>query len=117
MPEPHPLKNHLQAWAKAYGGDQFARLGYAADDRLTGAAAVSGDAEADRIEHIVQRLERVGRWKEARVLRAEFFLPDLPENDRLQRLRRIGLTISRAGYYIYLNAACAYVEGALGEQP
>ncbi|TAA18215.1 hypothetical protein EA658_13795 [Pseudoxanthomonas winnipegensis] len=117
MPDPHSLKKLLQAWATAYGGEQFARFGYAADDRLAGAALTTGDAEVDRIEQIVQRLERVGRWKEARVLRAEFFLPDLPENDRLQRLKRIGLTISRAGYYIYLNAACAYVEGALGEQP
>ncbi|WP_337054076.1 hypothetical protein [Pseudoxanthomonas sp. USHLN014] len=117
MPDPHPLKQRLQTWAVAYGGEQFARFGYSPDDRLAATHATSGDEEADRIEHIVQRLERIGRWKEARVLRAEVFLTDLPEAERLQRLKRIGLTISRAGYYIYLNAACAYVEGALGEQP
>lgn len=87
MPEPQPLKQRLRAWAVAYGGEQLARFGYSSDDRLAATHTTSGDEEADRIEHIVQRLERIGRWKEARVLRAEVFLPDLQEAERLQRLK------------------------------
>nr|WP_308006575.1 hypothetical protein [Xanthomonas albilineans] len=116
MHAPQSLEQHLQAWANAYGGEQFARLGYAADDRLACTSNVSGDAAADRVEGIVQRLENIGRWKEARVLRVETFMQALPEAERLARLRLIGISIGRTAYYVYLNAACAAVELSLGEK-
>ncbi|CBA14752.1 hypothetical protein [Xanthomonas albilineans] len=117
MHEPQSLEQHLQAWVNAYGGEQFTKLGYASDDRLAGASNASGDAVADRVEKIVQRLENIGRWKEARVLRIETFMPALPESERLARLKRDGINIGRTAYYVYLNAACAAVELYLSEKP
>ncbi|MBB3843558.1 hypothetical protein FHT13_001121 [Xanthomonas arboricola] len=60
-------------------------------------------------------MERTGRWKEARVLRAEHCMGKLSEADRLARMSRLGLKISRASYYSYsyLAVAHAFVAGAL----
>jgi hypothetical protein len=113
MPDPHDLKQQLQCWASAYGGEQLVRLGYAGADALVGAAPRCGDPDADRVELIVRRMENQGRWREARVLRAEYFMCGLPEGERLQRLSRIGVTIGRSAYYAYLKSAVAFVEGAL----
>jgi hypothetical protein len=113
------LKQRFADWAAAYAGAQFQRLGYASTERLAPSAKVDGEYQdggtgpADEIEAIVRCMEQAGRWREARVLRAEYFMAALPEVERLQRLRRIGLTMSRAGYYVYLGAARAFVLGAL----
>lgn len=107
------LKTQLQDWASAYGGEQLARLGYAAAPALAGASPTCGDTDADRVERIVRRMEHQGRWREARVLRAEYFMPGLPESERLHRLARIGVSIGRSAYYAYLKSAVAFVEGAI----
>ncbi|MBB3759230.1 hypothetical protein [Xanthomonas arboricola] len=70
-------------------------------------------ADAMRVESIVQCMERTGRWKEARVLRTEYCMASLSEADRLARMARLGLKISRASYYAYLASAHAFVAGAL----
>ncbi|MHB1057264.1 hypothetical protein [Rhodanobacter sp. OR92] len=117
MPDPHDPKQQLQCWASAYGGDQLARTGYAGAEALAGTAPRCVDPEADRVERIVQRMESQGRWREARVLRAEYFMAGLPESERLQRLSRIGVSIGRSAYYAYLKSAIAFVEGALTGEP
>lgn len=108
------LHKRCSQWAHAYGGDQYRRLGYSSLDRI-GQPPANDDAAspADQLERIVQTMEQSGRWKEARVLRAEYFLAAKPEAVRLAGLRRLGLSISRASYYIYLDAAHAFVAGAL----
>jgi hypothetical protein len=108
-----PLEPQLHQWALAYGGEQFGRLGYASQEKLASATTASGVQAADRIETIVRRMEAQGRWKEARVLRAEVFLEGVPEAERLQRLHRSGVMIGRSAYYAYLRSACLFVEGAL----
>jgi len=115
--DPNDLKPQLQRWADAYGGAQLARLGYAAAEALAGTAPQCGDADADRVEIIVRRMESQGRWREARVLRAEYFMGGLPEGERLQRLTRIGVSIGRSAYYAYLKSALAFVDGALTGEP
>lgn len=95
------IKLRLQRWASAYP-----------DDTADGAPLASGDLEADRVEAVVRRMKRLGRWKEARVLRVEAGHGARPEQERLRRLSRLGLAISRASYYAYLNSAIAFVEGA-----
>lgn len=107
------LTRHLQRWAAHYAGAQFQRLGYSSTERLATQPIVSADPRADEIERIVQAMEQAGRWKEARVLRAECFLAGLAETERLQRLNRIGLAMGRSAYYAYLGAARAFVLGAL----
>lgn len=114
------LKQRLCDWAHALGGDQFKRLGYAGAYALPtngGTAppdpAQVSDAGAEEIEHIVRRMEQSGRWRESRVLRAEYFMAGLCEAERLHRLSRIGLTMSRTAYYVYLGSARAFVLGAI----
>jgi len=109
------IKQRLQAWAEAYGGDQFRRLGYASTQTLADGTAAVEDVpeEIAHIEQIVAAMEQQGRWKEGRVLRAECLLAALPEGERIDRLRRIGVQVSRTAYYAYLRTATAFVEGAL----
>jgi hypothetical protein len=114
------LKQRLCEWAEALGGDQFRRLGYAGAYALpTNGGTTPPDLDpvsnsgADEIEHIVRRMEQSGRWRESRVLRAEYFMAGLCEGERLQRLSRIGLTMSRTAYYTYLGSARAFVLGAI----
>lgn len=113
MPDPSDLNLQFQRWADVYGGEQLARLGYVATGRLTEGSSASGDAGADRVELIVRRMESQGRWREARVLRAEYFMASLSEGERLQRLSRIGVSVGRSAYYAYLQSAVAFVEGAI----
>lgn len=109
------IKQRLQAWAEAYGGDQFRRLGYASTQTLADGSAAVQDVpdEIAHIEQIVAAMEQQGRWKEGRVLRAEYLLASLPEAERLRGLMRVGLAMSRTAYYVYLGAAHAYVDGAM----
>ena len=115
MPE-CDLKQRFAQWAQTYGGEQFNRLGYSSLDRI-GEAPANDDADpmpaAAQLESIVQTMEQSGRWKQARVLRAEYFMASLSEPVRLTKLRRLGLPISRASYYVYLRDAHTFVAGAL----
>lgn len=111
---PKPIASRLNEWALAYGGEQYRRLGYSSLERIGDPAANDDVPEAaQQLEAIVRAMEESGRWKEARVLRAEYFMAALPEQVRLARLRRIGLSISRASYYVYLETAHAWLAGAL----
>lgn len=107
MPPSDPLDVRLAAWAQAYGQASHALL----KEGLPAPPALEGDVAL--IERVVQGMEQAGRWKEARVLRCEYVLADQEECLRLARLRRIGLPMSRASYYVYLDAARAFVAGAL----
>jgi hypothetical protein len=108
------LVAQLAAWAATYGGEQYARLGYSELEALAEAPANDADyGIATAIERVVQEMTRSGRWKEARVLRAEYFLAGLTEVARLRALKRKGCDVSRAAYYVYLASAQAYVAGAL----
>lgn len=111
------LKRALGEWAKAYGGMQFRRLGYAGNGALKAVdeeiAEVEPGSVAEQIEHIVRLMEECGRWRESRVLRAEYFMAGLAECERLERLKRIGMQMSRPTYYRYLDAAKAFVLGSL----
>lgn len=111
------IQQRFTEWANAYGGEQLQREGYSSLDRIGDPSANDEEySPARKMELIVRSMEQSGRWKEARVLRAEYFMASLPEAVRLLRLRRLGLSISRASYYIYLDAARAYVSGALSSK-
>jgi hypothetical protein len=108
------IKSRLCAWAAAYAGEQYARLGHVNGARILGAVHdASGNERDDEIECIVRRMEQSGRWRESRVLRCEYFCVALTESERLQRLRGIGLPMSRTSYYAYLASARAFLAGAL----
>ena len=116
----HVLRQ-IRHWAKVAGGDQIHRLGYAALEAIRGADAANDsdygdygdDAIADGIGRILERMALDGWPKEALVLRVHYLSEALSESERLARVSRKGLPISRAAYYIYLNTAHAYVSAAL----
>lgn len=104
----------LREWAHALAGDQVLRSQRTGTERIDQPAdAVHLAADIMRIESIVQRMAQAGRWKEAKVLRTEYFMAGLPEAEKLACLARKGTSISRASYYAYLASAKAFVEGAL----
>lgn len=108
------LNEQLRDWASAIAGDQVRRTTATGTERINAdAGGALFAANAMRLESIVQRMEQSGRWKEARVLRTEYCMASLSEADRLARLARLGLKISRASYYAYLGSAHAFVAGAL----
>lgn len=117
--EDSELHARLVEWAEAYAGDQFRRLGYSSTERLAETASAPTlvhRSRADEIETIVHAMEQSGRWKEVRVLRAEYFLGALSATERIQRLSSIGLPISRTSYHVFLEAARAFVCGALSNR-
>jgi len=68
---------------------------------------------ADAVEQAVVEMERSGYFKPGRVVRCEYFMSRAPVESKLQNLRAIGLPMSKAGYYLYLGQAHAYLAGAL----
>lgn len=116
------IANRIRQWAIEAGGDQLQRLGYAAIEAIRSTPAANDpdySVDAARIAAILERMQAGGRIKEAQVLREHYMTPGLTEADRIQRLRRAGLSLGRTAYYIYLDAAHAYVEGAIafGDTP
>lgn len=112
----------LQQWAREYvdsparGWTILAKLidhaGFVPDAR--GYAPVPINTLADDVEKIVQEMGRNGMRREAMVLRCEYFDVHSPDVARLDHLRALGHSMSRAGYYTALSVAKAYVAGKLG---
>lgn len=107
------VEEALREWAEREGGEQLQRFGRSALGRIHPGAANDDTEPATGIERHVRRMEALGRWKEARVLRVEYMMPGAPEAERINALVRLGLEISRASYYVYLASARTFIAGAL----
>ena len=120
------LKSRLIAWAQEYGGGRYENIGYSSRNMLAVLIAHKGfipdsrgfipvpiRTAADEVEDAVADMEKGGMFKPGRVVRCEFFLPHAPEEERLGYLKRIGIPMSRAGYYIYLGQGMAFLAAAL----
>lgn len=120
------VEARLKEWAKEYGGGRYEHLGFGGGEHvlaklikfggfLPGASAPSSVAcmtSADEVERVVKRL--AAGWPDhARVLRVDFFRPDMAMPARLDLLRRAGTKLGRAGYYAKLESAKLFVAGAL----
>lgn len=122
MAKPTDITRCIRLWATETGGEQMVRLGYAAIDAIRGSEAANDpdySAPVDHINRIIERLRDNGQTKEYLVLRLHYLTPQLNEAERFKLLPRVGLTISRAAYYIYLERAHSYFAGALdfGDPP
>ena len=54
----------------------------------------------DEVEQAVQLLlQSKGTYRAAQVLRIEYFRSDLPESEKLRKLRTLGVSIGRTHYY------------------
>jgi hypothetical protein len=120
------LERRLKGWAEEYGGGRYENIGYHSRNMLQtlvehrgfvpdsrGFIPVPIRSAADEVEQVVNRMEADGWFKQGRVLRCDYFLPNIPMATRLTNLRRIGIQTSRAGYYDFLAQAKAFVAGAL----
>lgn len=124
--EAKELDARLQAWAKEYGGGRYENNGWKGRNLLQTLHDHGGfvpdpggfhrppiRTAADEIEDAVQRMERGGWFKQGRVLRCDYFEPNMAIQARLDALRRLGIGVSKAGYYAYLAQAKAFVAGAM----
>lgn len=119
------LDARLSDWAREYAGSRYEHTGWPSRNWLAamieyggrmgsgGPRVVIGTA-ADDVEKAVAELERTkDGYRPGRVLRCEYWMPNAAEEQRLQALRAIGLSMSRAGYYLYLGRAKFYIAGVL----
>jgi hypothetical protein len=120
------LERRLKGWAAEYGGGRYENIGYQSRNMLQtlvehqgfvpdsrGFIPIPIRSAADEVEQTVNRMEADGWYKQGRVLRCDYFLPNIPMDVRLRNLRHIGVQTSRAGYYDFLAQAKAFVAGAL----
>lgn len=123
------LDGRLQGWAEEYGGGRYENIGYASRNILQtliehegfvpssrGFVPIPIKTAADEVEAAVRMMESTGYFRPGRVLRCEYFVPNAPIELRLVNLKKIGISISRAGYYDYLAIAKAFVAGQLTRQ-
>lgn len=121
------LEVRLESWADEYGGGRYERIGWPGRSWLATAMKYHGRAPqglsveavvigtpADEVERAVEALERsADGYKPGRVLRAEYWMRNAPEEQKLQALRAAGLPMSRQGYYGYLKLARFHVAAWL----
>lgn len=120
------LEARLVGWAREYGGGRYVTLGWSTGEHilarlvtfggfLPGSSAPRNCAqmtEADEVEQAVKRLAK-GWPAHARVLRMDYFAPNMAMENRLGILRNAGHKMSRASYYNRLESAKLYVAASL----
>lgn len=120
------LEARLVAWAKEYGEGSGPGIGWSGQNLLQtlvdhrgfvpssrGYVPVPIHTGADEVETIVRGMEAAGWFRHGRALRCDYYRPNMAIDARLAMMRRIGLPMSRAGYYDYVAQARAFVAGAL----
>lgn len=120
------LDGRLKGWASEYGGGKYENIGYSGRNMLqtlvehqgfvpnsAGYIPIPIRSAADEVESAVLQMEASGWFRQGRVLRCDYFLPNISMPERLTNLRRIGISVSRATYYDLLSEAKAYIGGAL----
>jgi len=123
------LEARLVAWAKEYGEGNGPGIGWSGQNLLQtlidhkgfvpnsrGYVPVPIQTGADEVESIVRGMEASGWFRHVRALRCDYYRPNIGIDQRLQMMRRIGLGMSRTGYYEYVSQAKAFVAGALFRQ-
>lgn len=120
------LEARLKGWAQEYGGGKYENVGWHSRNLLQtliehkgfipngrGYVPVPIRSAADEVEQIVNEMESGGYYKQGRVVRCDYFLPNVPMDVRLRNLKHIGVDMSRASYFDHLAQAKALITGAL----
>lgn len=123
------LESRLQNWADEYGGGRYPNIGWQGANLLQtlvehqgfvpnggGYVRIPIRSLADEVEHLVRGMEDGDLHKAAKAMRCDYFLPNISIQDRLLRMRKIGISISRAGYYDILAQGKCYLRGALSRK-
>lgn len=124
------LEGRLKNWAAEYGGGKYPNIGWQGANLLQtlvdhkgfvpnsrGYVAVPIRSMADEVEQLVREMEETDLYKAAKALRCDYFLPNIPIQERLRQMKsRAGIGISRAGYYEVLEKGKTYLRGALSRK-
>lgn len=112
------LEAALTAWAKDYGYGMPQWLGYPKTNILHPEHGLGSPRNikirtvSDDIERVVMDMEASGYWKHAKVLRCDYFLPNVAITSRIDRLMGMGIKVTERSYYTYLSAAKMVVDVA-----
>jgi len=118
------LENRLEEWGREYGGGKYEDIG-ALKSWLgsmvkwggrapTGLGQVPLNTAADEVQEAIDALAKQAHGKlPALVIRCEYLTPGQPIYSKLQRLRRVGESIQRVGYYQHLRIARVHVAAWL----
>lgn len=120
------LDGRLKNWASEYGGGKYPNIGWQGANLLQtlvdhkgfvpssgGYVRVPIRSMADEVEQLVREMEACDLFKSGRALRCDYFLPNIPIQERLRLMKNAGVNISRAGYYEVLEKGKTYLRGAL----
>lgn len=123
------LESRLRNWAEEYGGSKYANVGWPGRNMIQtlvehkgfvpdsrGFVPVPIRSLADEVETVVREMEQGDYMRQAKVLRCDYFQPGMAIDVRLQRMRQLGMSISRAGYYDLLSQGKALIVGALSHR-
>jgi hypothetical protein len=120
------LESRLVQWAREYGHGKADDLGYAHVNALQRLHDHAGwlppplpvrapiRTEADKTELAVATFEKT-EWAKAQVLRIDYYRPNISIDMRLERLGKVGVRISKRGYYYHLGDAKDFVRNILWE--
>lgn len=120
------LDVRLRGWADEYGGGKYEHVGWHSRNLLQtlvehrgfvpssrGFVPVPVRSAADEVERLVCEMEAGDMLRHAKVLRCDYFAPNLIVEDRLKAMRKIGFSMSRAAYYDLLAQAKCFMRAAL----
>lgn len=120
------LERRLLGWAHEYGGGKYANVGWQGVNLLQtlidhkgfvpssrGYVPVAIRTASDEVESIVRRMEDSDMRKQAKVLRCDYFHPNITVDARLKHMRKEGFGLSRTSYYAALEGAKLYMRGEL----
>lgn len=121
------LEIRLKEWADEYPNSRYENIGYPSKSSIHTLMTFHGPAPtglnprglkdktpADEVEEAVRSLEKQrDGFRAAQVLRLEYRSNDMDMEEKLRKLRRIGLGMSRARFYDELWVARVHVAAWL----
>jgi len=120
------LESRLKNWADEYGGGRYLNVGWQGRNLLQtlidhqgfvpssrGFIPVPIQSPADEVERLVNGMSGGDMSRHAKVLRCDYFLPNISVDERLKLMRKSGNPMSRASYYDILAQAKSFLRGAL----
>lgn len=123
---PELLERRLKEWADEYRGGKYEHIGYPRKNMLAGliehqgfvpdsqiAKRIPQETLGDEIERLILAMLQGGMFRQAWCIRTEYLCDHEPEEQRLSRLSRMGLGMSRAHYYEQIRIGKAFMLGAL----
>lgn len=110
------LEDRLREWAREYGGGRYDDTGWQGISPMHTLAKYHGRppqglnprsakdwTPADDVQRAMDSLLSEGAWSQVQVIKSFYMAPWMAMEDRLQKLRAMGLTMGQATFYRNLN--------------